>query len=205
LAAIVFGAFCKNQKGLFSRAAGSAAATAALIITTSYLFLGIVQNSKAEELCKKQLLANGENSYLKINAYTTMFHIFHRRLVVEDDKTLRIGSISTIDPKEISWFVVKKPDNLPSTNFLNDSEVKIMAWFANQNYSLSYDAKNMTVTLIDNRFSVPYSANNTDIGYWGIRFQIDEKGNKIGPATFFNNKPRVPMMELADRIMKKFF
>ena len=152
----------------------------ALVLTTGYLFLGLAQNEKAEHLCRLQLKKETPDQAVSVKAYTTIFQLFLRRLVVEDKEAIRIGFISTWAPKPVQWTTFQKPKDLPSYEFLHDPEVAIFTWFAGQNYTIQYDAPNNLVTLIDNRFGFP---GPTLLGLWGIEFKINQKGERIIPIT----------------------
>ncbi|RZI45406.1 metal-dependent hydrolase [Candidatus Finniella inopinata] len=150
----------------------------ALILTTGYLFLGLAQNEKAEDLCRSQLATESYSSIPSVKAYTTMFQIFLRRLVVEDNHSLRIGFLSTWAPKTIEWTTFEKPKDIPSYNFLKDPDVAIFTWFTSQRYFVTYGPTNRQITITDNRFGFP---GPSLLGLWGVEFEINEKGDRVTP------------------------
>lgn len=129
-----------------------------LLVTTSYLFLGIAMHDKAI-----LHIRNHENfKAQRSEAFTTMFSIFYRRLVVEEDQQFHIGFLNTLSPHPIKWHSFDK-EKISEETFLK-REVKIFYWFADDWVLPIHD--DSSVMLRDIRFGV----NEQNIlGYWGIK------------------------------------
>ncbi len=175
-------------------------AAVALVLTTGYLFLGWAQNEKAEYLCRLQLEKEAPNQVMfkSVRAYTTMFQIFWRRVVVEDELSTRVGFISTWSPKPIQWTTFEHSRDLPCRYFLKDSKVAIFTWFTSQHYFIHYDPLTAYVTLVDTRFGFPGA---TALGLWGIKFPINQKGERTGPIVKIN----FPLESMTPQIILDLF
>jgi inner membrane protein len=190
LIAISIGFFFHRRSNLVTTSAA-----VALTLTTGYLFLGLAENNKAKHLCQQSL----ENpSSAKIKVYPTMFQLFLRRVVVEESDKLRFGFVSTWSPRPIEWTYLEKPKNLPSLEFLNDSEVEVFKWFTSGQYALTYDVSLHQITMVDTRFGFEGSS---IFGLWGIAFSVDQKGKKISPA----QKVKYPVGPITGSAVLKLF
>ncbi len=193
LAAICVGYFFHKRQTLVT-----ISASIALTLTSAYLFFGLAQNEKAEKLCRTAIQATGENPLISIKAYPTMFQLFLRRLVVEDPDKIRVGFVSTWSPRQILWETLEKPKNLPSFDFLNDPEVEIFKWFTSGQYAIIYEPLSHQITINDTRFGF---RGPSAFGLWGIRFQIDQQGNKAGPI----ERVKYPIGTITGRSIIKLF
>jgi inner membrane protein len=129
-----------------------------LLLTTSYLFLGIAMHDKAIAHVR-----NYENFKTeRTEAFTTMFSIFYRRIVVEDDQQFHIGFLNTLDPQPIKWQSFNK--GKISEEFFLKRELKIFYWFADNWVLPIHD--DSSITLRDIRFGVDEQC---ILGYWGIK------------------------------------
>jgi inner membrane protein len=193
LASVCIGIFFPNKRTLVTWSAA-----AALVITSAYIFWGLEQNDKAHALCVASLRQEKKVSPVTVNAYPTMFQLFLRRLVAEDDHALYFGFVSTWAPKSIQWTVLEKPHHLPGRFFLSDPEVKIFTWFTEGHYSISYDSHNHKVIIMDTRYGY---RGNTLFGLWGIGFEINELGEKVSPA----EKIRTPLDNVSHKTILALF
>lgn len=150
----------------------------ALILTTSYLFWGLEQNSVAEGLAFEQLKKEGVTA-TKIKAYPTMFQIFLRRVVAHDQSSVYVGFISTRKRKEIKWMTHLKDDQDPIITILKQKrEVSIFDWFSSGDYFFTIDRKaeeNSIVPIYMRDLRVGYGS--TVWGLWSLKIMYDmEKG-----------------------------
>ena len=192
LISIFIGIFCWERQNLVTTAAA-----AALSLTSGYVYWGLEQNEKAEKLATLSLCADKATDF-SVNAYPGMFQLFLRRVVVEEEKQIRIGFVSTWSPKPIQWATLKRPTNLPGKAFLQDSEVAIYKWFTSDHYFTVYQPEIHKVMLIDTRFGFK---GLSLVGIWGIRFDINDKGEKITSAEHF----RVSLGEISAKTILEIF
>ena len=166
LLSVIMGYFIKKNLRI-----SQAIAAITLLATTSYLFLGIAVHDKA-------LLHIRNNEKFKAQrseAFTTMFSIFYRRIVVEEDQQFHIGFLNTLSPKPIKWQSFDK-EKISEEIFLK-REVRIFCWFAD-NWVLPI-SDNGSIVLRDIRFGVN---EQSALGYWGIKINSDKISWERFPA-----------------------
>jgi inner membrane protein len=152
------------------------AAIVGLLLSTSYLFYGWQQNSKAEQIARAQL----EQEHIEtsdIRAYTTMFQPYLRRVVVHDNNgTMRVGFVSTWNPQPIIWSCQKQAEpKYIDAAFATDAG-KTFNWFSSNQLDIVHD-KN-TLILRDARYGIP---GDSVFGWWGLEFPLIEASDgKIG-------------------------
>jgi inner membrane protein len=173
--------------GARTRSAARAGAIA-LALTTGYLFLGWAQNERAEKLARASLASQGVTG-ATINAYTTMFTIWQRRLVATTKDRHLIGYVSTLNPQPISWQVVTRNPN--ATNLV-DAALSTPNGRAYRRFAvgplyahLEGSGTQQTLRLYDMRYGFP---GKSLAGIWGVQWKINGAG-PIPPISRFTNRP----------------
>lgn len=158
LFSIIIGGFIKQH----TRVSQIIAATM-LLLTTMYLFLGIAVHDQALQFVRSQ----EKNPIVRAEAFTTMFSIFYRRIVVEEPHQFRVGFLNMLHPEPIKWHSFKK-STVPEETLIK-REVRIFYWFTD-NWTLPV-LENNSLLLCDIRFGV----NEKNLkGYWGIRINPEK-------------------------------
>lgn len=130
-----------------------------LLLTTSYLFYGIVCNSSAEQQARQEL----GPSY-QIQSYPTLFQIHLRRVVAHGPNEVKIGLVTSYPGAKypIRWFTYKdQSQQVPE--FFKSQNVQTYLWFCAGDCLIQKDLD--LIKLYDLRFGVPGA---TDPGVWGI-------------------------------------
>jgi inner membrane protein len=157
LLSVIIGWFTKKRIGI-----SQTIAAGTLLLTTAYLFLGIEVHDRALQAIKSQEATTAVRS----EAFTTMFSIFYRRIVIEENDQFRIGFLNMLYPKPIKWHKFEKPKVDDAT--LAKREVQIFYWFADR--WVLPTCSNGTVLLQDIRFG---ATDQNITGYWGI--EVNDK------------------------------
>ncbi len=156
--------FCAAQK---TRPYARRAALIILILTTSYLGFGLHLNSKAKEIGATQL-AEQNIQYERIEAYTTIFQPWLRRIVAwQPNNEIRVGFVSTLSPSHIYWTCQKQASVNIQQNALSTKEGAILDWFSV--HTLSFLENEQRLTVSDVRYGVP---GPSVFGWWGMEFSI---------------------------------
>lgn len=148
-------------------------AAAVLLFTTAYLFLGIAVHDKALHFVRSQ----EKNPVVRAEAFTTMFSIFYRRIVVEEPNCFRVGFLNMLKPEPIKWHSFEKT-SVPATT-LNKREISIFYWFAD-NWVLPV-LDNNSLLLCDIRFG---ATEKNLKGYWGIKIDAEKITWERFPVSF---------------------
>ena len=134
-----------------------------LLLTTAYLFLGVSVHEQALQFVRQQ----EKVPVVRAEAFTTMFSIFYRRVVVEELNQFRMGFLNMLYPQPIKWHVFKKVN--VSDVMLAKREVRIFYWFAD-NWVLPTQ-ENGPLIFYDMRFGT----NEENLkGYWGIKVDSEK-------------------------------
>lgn len=166
LLSVIIGFFIKNNLKI-----SQILAAITLFFTTCYLFLGIAVRDQAITYVKSQ-----ENfSANKIEAFTTIFSIFYRKIVIDDNQKIRIGFLNMLNPKPINWHIFEKATLSEKT--LSKREVKIFYWFADD-WVLPIREGN-SLLLRDIRFGAD---EKNIIGYWGLYIDSEDVSWRRFPA-----------------------
>lgn len=148
-----------------------------LILTTTYLFWGLYQNSKAIDLAMTQFKGESIDS---IHSYPTILQIFLRRVIVHTPHDIRVGFISTWAPQPIHWYVEKTIQPQDAQTFLEHKFAKVFAWFTENQY-LIVKARNPSggsvIAMTDLRFGYP---GKTMLGIWKLEDGAD--GRTTSPS-----------------------
>lgn len=78
-----------------------------LVLSTSYLFVAYAQHFRALDLARADV-AFEERAPLALQASTTIFTPWLRRLSTEEETTRHVAFVSTLNPQPIDWFRVEK-------------------------------------------------------------------------------------------------
>ena len=158
LLSVIIGWFIKQRIGISQTIAATM-----LLLTTTYLFLGIAVHDQALQFVRSQ----EKNPVVRTEAFTTIFSIFYRRMVIEEPNQFRVGFLNMLHSAPIKWHTFEKskvPDEI-----LNKREVRIFYWFADS-WVLPIN-KNNSLLLCDIRFG----ANEKNLkGYWGIKIEPEK-------------------------------
>jgi inner membrane protein len=153
LLSVLIGWFIKKHISLSQTIAASM-----LLLTTAYLFLGVSVHEQALQFVRQQ----EKVPVVRAEAFTTMFSIFYRRVVVEELNQFRVGFLNMLYPQPIKWHVFKKVN--VSDVMLAKREVRIFYWFADDWVLPAQE--NDSVLFFDMRFGT----NEENLkGYWGIK------------------------------------
>ncbi len=158
LLSIIIGWFIKQRLGVSQIIAASL-----LLLTTAYLFLGVAIHDQALQFVRSQ----EENPVVRTEAFTTMFSIFYRRIVIEEPHQFRVGFLNMLRPEPIKWHAFEKCKVPEAT--LDKREVNVFYWFTDSWVLPVLD--NNSLLLCDIRFG----ANEKNLkGYWGIRINSEK-------------------------------
>jgi inner membrane protein len=154
-------------------------AVAALILSTSYLFYGWAQNSKAEDIARAQLAKGGIGS-ADVRAYTTMFQPYLRRIVVRNNvDELRVGFVSTWNPQPIIWSCQPQAPQKWKDAVLATEGGRLLNWFASSDVSVTEQktsAPNQKrIRVMTAKYGYP---GDSLFGLWGLEWNLtlDETG-----------------------------
>jgi inner membrane protein len=161
--------------------ASRAAAWAALVASTAYLFLGLAVNHRAQELGRSQLAAAGVTG-AEVAAYPTMLQLPLRRLVARSGDEVRVGFVSVLAPRPIAWERFRE-DRGPLVEAARATEeARILEWFAGGQTAAKVSGSDETgrvVEIDDLRYGLP---GNAEQGLWGVRVRLDGSGQPLGPG-----------------------
>lgn len=176
-----------GKSGVRSRKA-FIASTTALSMTTAYVFLGWGQNFRAERLAQASLAARGSSPQV-LDVYTTMFSIFHRRIVATEPDRYLIGFVSTLNPQPIQWRAIKRDRNATTLADVALATPDGQAYrdFASGPLFAEVDAASgqHVLRLYDMRYGYP---GHSLAGIWGAQWKITQVGPQR-PVSRFNSRP----------------
>ncbi len=167
-----------------------------LLLTTCYLFYGIVCNSSALDQARKDLGATA----CRIESYPTMFQIHLRRVVVHLPGEVKIGLVSTYPGAAypIKWFSYRSDAGLGIDAFLKTPEAKIYTWFCADDYLIQRSADYLK--LYDLRFGMPGSA---EPGIWGL--ELKKNGQPQAFRSSYSSLYRGPFLSWITDVMVTSF
>ena len=197
--ALVAGIFMQNRPR-WAMLAGAVA----LVLSTMYLFYGLVINDRARDAAERQLERSGIVQ-AHVNSYPTLFQIFQRRLVARQGRLIRVGTASFWQsPFEISWATYEEPDS-PLVDQLRDTrEGRILEWFSlGETAARVMQRDGKTIVEIDDlRYGFPQ---RPFFGIWGVRGQYDSDGKMIGPVKRFQRPLPAPVGKMLQDLWKGTF
>ena len=159
LISIIIGWFIKKRIGI-----SQAISAVMLLLTSAYLFLGVAVRDNAFTYVKQ----HEKIPALRTEAFTTMFSIFYRRVVIEETNQFRVGFLNMLNPKPIKWHTFEKSPVSDST--LTKREIQIFYWFADE-WVLPNDQDD-GLLFSDMRFG---TGDENLKGYWGMKIDKNEK------------------------------
>lgn len=148
-------------------------ATAALILTTAYLFYGWHLNTQAVTLAKSQL-DEQHIPYTKVEAFTTIFQPFLRRVVATEAHQTRVGFISTFSPAPIVWDCRGDIPEREKAAILATESAKTFDWFSGSHLSFRQGNTVNNFVVTDSRYGVPGDSN---FGWWGQIYEVQDDAN----------------------------
>ena len=125
-----------------------------LVVTTLYLCFGFVQSQRALAEGLEQLRAQGFRVQ-RARAFPTLANVLAFRIVARDaNGDLRIGHLSLLAPREISFLSVERPPSPLVDRALDSEKGQISAWFMDDLYAAQLVAEGggTTVRLADARY-----------------------------------------------------
>jgi inner membrane protein len=155
LLSVIIGCWCKTKVKL-----SQVISTSTLFLTTCYLFLGLIVHDQSLAFINQT-----EPHAIRKESFTTMFSIFYRRLVIEEEQQYRVAYLHffDIDKKPIVWNTFTKmqiPDKMQSLR-----EVRIFTWFAD-NWIIAETEEDTTTYIRDIRFGADEGSLK---GLWGLK------------------------------------
>lgn len=142
----------------------------ALVLTTGYLALGVLQARRGVELARAQFESAEQEARFEpvdIRATPTFFNVWVRRILARDaDGNLRIGYVSTWSPAEIEFMERNRPRDAEDAELVADiigrREGKLFQWFSMGMLSFQIDRSpdlkpggvETVMTVFDHRFGL---------------------------------------------------
>ena len=158
-----------------------------IALTTAYIGATYGINRWAEKEARIQLAREGSAAKV-VDAYPTVFQSFLRRLVVRDEKEIRIGYISILGPRRIQWRRWPLRRDAVVAALAERPEGRLLAWFADGHvfYRVTPDGGALIVEGHDLRYGAPGPGR---LGLWGIRARLDRAGKVLTPPHRFRDQP----------------
>ncbi len=177
------------------------AAVATLVVSSAYIGLGLVVNDRAEEVARRQLVAEGL-SQARVAAYPTLFQLPFRRVVARSGDDVRVGWLSLLAPRPIAWERFEAASGPAVEAARLTEEGRILEWFAMGEATPRVEAKEdgAVVEIDDLRFGFPGRPRD---GLWGVRVRLDAQGRPTGPGERFDRALPAPASELVGRIWRE--
>jgi len=139
-------------------------ASGVLLVTTMYLFLGVTVHDQTLKFVRE----HEKKPLVRMEAFTTMFSIFYRRVVIEEPHQFRVGYINMLRLTPIKWHELSKANVASRIQLIR--EIKIFYWFADDWVLPMHEGE--TLTFYDLRFGISEDCLK---GYWGMSMAQDEK------------------------------
>lgn len=165
---------------------GTVAAAIALLISTAYLFYGWHLNESAKSVVYASL-SETQQAESRIAVYPTMFQVYYRRVVVQQDDEIRVGFMTMWKPDApIRWETPFRSAQGPEVDaLLATRQGAVFKWFAMDEIGARI-LQNHTVTLVeidDLRYGLPGRPAD---GLWGIRGRFDDAGRLENTPEFYD-------------------
>jgi len=129
-----------------------------------YLFLGVTVHDQTLKFVRE----HEKKPVVRMEAFTTMFSIFYRRVVIEEPHQFRVGYINMLHPTPIKWHELPKANVASRIQLIR--EIKIFYWFADDWVLPMHEGE--TLTFYDLRFGISEDCLK---GYWEMSMAQDEK------------------------------
>lgn len=182
IAALVVGTFARRRPGI---AVGSAAA--ALLFIYSWTLMGWAINENIRAEARDQLKTAGQ-PVQNVLAYPQLFQPWFRRVVAETPDSIMVGYYSIMAGGTIEWTTHPIQHDPLIDRVATTREAGIFQWFAMDKlwWRVVENADGAAVEAFDYRYGMMGS---TELGFWGIRAQVDRDGQLLGPPERFQ-QPR---------------
>ncbi|HSP24784.1 MAG TPA: metal-dependent hydrolase [Saliniramus sp.] len=161
----------------------------ALVLTTSYLFVAWGQHYRALDMAQADA-GYRERAPDTLQASTTMFTPWLRRLSTEEETTRHVGFVSTINPKPINWVTVER--DMEAEALLDDAlstpEGVIYRRFASGllHPHIIETGDERFLRVGDMRYGSPGA---TITGMWGLEWPLDGEGRIAGEGLRYRVSP----------------
>jgi len=181
IAALVVGAVARRS-GL---AVGSAAAALLFIYGWTLMGWAINENIRAE--AREQLQTAGQ-PVQEVLAYPQLFQPWFRRVVAETPDSVMVGYYSILAGGRIDWTNHPIQHDSLIDRVAATREAGIFRWFAMDKlwWRVVDNPDGASVEALDYRYGM---MGGTDMGFWGIRTQVDGDGQILGSPESFQ-QPR---------------
>jgi inner membrane protein len=173
-AALVFGLRWGTEM-----AASRVVALGALVLTTTYLFLGLAVNHRAKAVARAQLEAEGVRD-ARLDAYPTLFQLPYRRLVARRADEVRVGGLSILAPRPIRWERFREARGPLVDAARGTFEARVLEWFASGQTAATVvedPPSGVAVEIDDLRYGFPGDPRH---GLWAVRVRFDAAGRPVG-------------------------
>ncbi|MGI9372963.1 MAG: metal-dependent hydrolase [Hyphomicrobiales bacterium] len=199
---LLIGLIVVSRVGSRTRKAMMASAVA-LALSTSYLFVGLAQNGRAEKLAIASLASQGMKPE-KLRVYTTMFTIWQRRLVATFDDKYLVGFVSTFNPQAIHWHAIKRNANATTLAeaALSTPDGEAYRKFAAGPIYASVEEKEGAplLRIYDMRYGFP---GPSITGIWGAQWKV-KQGKTVDPVSAFRSRPKVSWNDVVQLLRASF-
>lgn len=163
---------CSIFFGLLKPAKSFIVASTTLFLTSTYLFVGLLEHDKAINKARDYCIQNNLTCN-RIEAFPIMPTLFAHRLWIESKDSIHITEYSTWTNNEKKWLVVDKK-NIPTSIKLH-SFYKTYMWFTN-GITIAHETKHHGFCLIDSRYG---SLEHKPLGVFNICFEENKTVRNI--------------------------
>lgn len=189
-------------RGAASRAS-QVAGVLALVLSTAYLGYGYGLNERVKDRVRAGLVAEGAAGAAQadIQSYPTLLQLYLRRVVVRLGDEVRVGWVSAWPGNgRETWqsFVAPRDPRIEAARATREG--RILEWFAaGQTVGRVIEGPAGTAVEIDDlRYGLP---GRPELGFWGIRVPLDDRGQPSGPVERINR----PFPESPGRLLRQIF
>ena len=149
------------------------AASVALVLSTAYLLYGVHLNNTAERIAEAQLKEQNI-APTKIEAFTTIFQPYLRRVVVREVDGTRVGFVSTFSPDKIYWTCRKDIDDKIKQAILATEDAQVFNWFSINHLGFAKSKIKDEYWVSDLRYGVP---GESVFGWWGQIYRVTQNAD----------------------------
>lgn len=185
---LIFALFATWRIG-WKTVVGQRVIVGALIFSTSYLFVAYAQHFRALDLARADA-AFEERAPLRLQASTTMFTPWLRRISTEEETTRHVAFVSTLSPQTINWVRIER--DAEAEALLDEA----LATPEGANYRLFASgilhphiveiAGERLLRVGDMRYGSPGA---TIIGMWGLEWPLDADDRIAGEGLRYRVSP----------------
>ncbi|EWY38771.1 metal-dependent hydrolase [Skermanella stibiiresistens SB22] len=181
ITALIIGFAAKRRPAL---AVNSAAG--ALLFITAYSLMGWVINDDTRATARAQLEREGRPG-IHVVAYPQLLQPWFRRVVAEAPDGLLVGYHSIWSDRPITWESHPYQRDPLIDRVAMTQEAGIFTWFAMGKvfWTVTETPTGAMVEAVDYRYGMWGSG---DLGFWGIRAEVDRDGQILGPPVPFQRE-----------------